>query len=187
MPRQTREERAARTSATGRNWAAWLKPAMAEARMGPGELTDKANALLEPERAFDKTSVSHWLAAKYGAEPDRVIAIAQVLGRDPVPALRAASHIGIAAFVEKSRTDPAGALVQDELAHIGDDPYLHHLDRLASRGHIPREERDRRRAVYLEDKRRDTETVIPEAYAAEVERIRAERDEPNGSPDRTAL
>jgi hypothetical protein len=159
---------------------------MAEAHMGPTELAEKANEYLEPDRTFDKSNVSHWLAEKYGAEDDRVIAIAQALGRDAIPALRAAGHNGVAAFAEKLRVNAAAALVEHELENIADDGYLDHLRRLAARGLIPPEEHDRRRAVYLDDKRRDIETIIPETYEAERARIEA-GDNGNGSPNRTAL
>jgi hypothetical protein len=165
-------------------WGIYLAEGMGDAGLGNSELVDRA-CTIKP-KIFQRSNVTHWRNGVSTAEPGRVIVIAQVLGLDAIEALRIAGHDDVADFAEKVRANPVAALVEQELADIEDDPYLDHLDRLASRGHIPREERDRRRAVYLEDKRRDIETIIPEAYAAEVERIRDERDEPNGSPARAA-
>jgi hypothetical protein len=190
MPRQTREERAARKSATGRRWAAWLKPAMAESGIGPSELAERAapviRALDPDDEGFDKSSVSHWLNEEYGAKYNSVIAIAQVLGRDPIPALREAGHEGIAALAEKMRADAAAAIVEQELEAIEDDPYLGHLERCAQRGIISKAERGERRRVYLENKRADVEGMAG-IYTDERDRLRAEEDATNGSPRRTAL
>lgn len=170
MPRQTREERAARSSATGRRWAAWLKPAMNQAQIGPTELAERAAALLEPDRAFDKSNVSHWLAGKYGAEPDRAIAIAQVLGRDAIEALRAAGHRGIAQFAADLRVNAIEAMIKHELAAIEqDDPYLAQLAADHQRELVTGEEYQQLRETHLRSKR-EIILGMRETYRAEMQR-----------------
>lgn len=170
MPRQTREERAARSSATGRRWAAWLKPAMNQAHIGPTELAERTAALLEPDRSFDKSNVSHWLAGKYGAEPDRAIAIAQVLGRDAVEALHAAGHRGIAQFAEDLRANATEAIIKRELDAIElDDPFLDQLAAYHKREIVTDEEYARLREEHLRAKR-EIILGMREAHRAEQQR-----------------
>lgn len=186
MPRQSREERTAHSSATGRRWAALLRAGMEAAGITPSQLAERATEHLEPGRAFDKSNVSHWLAGKYGADPDRAVAIATVLGQDAIEYLRGAGHEGLARFAERMRADTAAAIVEQELAAIDDDPYLDRLDRWAERGIITRAERDRRRSEYLDDKKRDIQE-IPQIYTAELDRLQAEAAQDNGDTERAAL
>lgn len=155
MPRQPRDERIARRGETGRQWGAWLKAAMAQEGIGSKELAERAARYLEPGRAFDKTNVSHWLAGDYGAEADRVIAIARALNRDALPALRAAGHTGIADYAADLRDGAIDALIRRELDAIEDDAHLDDLAAAAANDKISPQEHAHLRADYLEGKRKN--------------------------------
>lgn len=154
MPRQPRDERIARRGETGRQWASWLKPAMREAGVEPRELVERCAPILGPDRAFDKSSVSHWLAGDYGADADRVIAIAQALDRDAIPALRAAGHSGIADYAVDLRDGAIDALIRRELDAVEGDAHLDELDAAAASGDISPDEHARMRDDFLEGKRK---------------------------------
>jgi hypothetical protein len=181
MPRTGREQQERERRENAERWAAWLNPALKEAGWTPAALGAASDG------AISRQVASKWTNADHAPVPKLAILTARLLHRDAVEALRAAGHAEIAQLAEEMRADPVAAQVKQELQAIEDDPYLGRLDAWADRGVITEQDRDRRRAEYLADKKRDIETVIPQAYAAEVERISAGRGEPNGSPGRTAL
>lgn len=98
MPRQTRDQQPGEHDVDGRDWAQLLADAMADMPMDVKTLVERAR---KKGATFDKTNVSRWLNRKKNPDPDHVVIVAEILGIQPVVALRSARHRVIAdAMVE---------------------------------------------------------------------------------------
>lgn len=101
MPTAGRDRRREQRSENVERWRKWLTTAMAEARVEPKDLVNGSGG------AIDKGSVSHWVNGENPASSESAIAVARVLRRDPVEALRAAGHEELADALAQSIADAA--------------------------------------------------------------------------------
>lgn len=88
MPRELRDERRRRRTATAQQWARWLNEALASHKppLLPVDLVKRSGG------AFQTGHVAHWTNGDNTASAEAVLLIARIVGRDPVEALRAAGH-----------------------------------------------------------------------------------------------
>lgn len=100
-------------------WQRWLLAALEAAKKSPADLVRLTEGT-RVELAY--STISKWTSGRGGADPERVIIVAELLNGDIVTALRAAGHELIANRVE-GRTDPQAPnaprlTIDDDLAAL---------------------------------------------------------------------
>lgn len=120
-------------------WSTWLQDQLDQRQLRQIDLAKRSGGTINRDR------VSKWLKGEYNAEPDVAIQVAQLLGADPVDALRAAGHPHFADLFAKRR--PEAAWQPEEL------DFMNALEAMG----LPREEVEQVVLNWREARRRTSE------------------------------